>query len=401
MTALTTATERQTIEMPAVQTRLNAEEEQILLQVLREAPTLATGPQGEAFEQEFAAFNGSGDAVALNSCSSALEVAALLSGVGKGDEVIIPAHTFVSSAVPFARGGAKIVWADIDPATAVLSAGSVERLITRRTKVVVVVHLYGLPADMDAILALTEPRGIKVVEDCAQAPAARFRGRRVGSFGHYGCFSFHTHKNINTLGEGGMLTTRTVEDAVLGRKLRWMGNWPFEQERERYWLPAMGNVAAPMAGQWPFNFCLGEPNAAVGRALIKRVDAINQQRRTQAARFLGALEDHPELRFQHVASDREHAYHLMAARYQAPAGVSRDDLIALLFEKYQLKTLVQYWPLNRTPLFQQFGFDRADVPECDGWFDNMISFPWWSDMLEATVDDMAERTAAALTELRA
>ena len=389
------------IEMPAVQTRLTSDEEQILLRVLREGATLATGPEGEAFEQEFAAFAGSDGAVAVNSCSSALELSAVLCGVGKGDEVIIPAHTFVSSAVPFARRGAKIVWADIDPDTAVLSASSVERLLTKRTKAIVVVHLYGLPADMDAILALAEPRGIKVVEDCAQAPGARYRGRRVGAIGHFGCFSFHTHKNINTLGEGGMLTTRAEEDAVSARKLRWMGNWPFEEERKRYWVPAMGNVAPPMADQWPYNFCLGEPNAAVGRSLIKRVDSINEQRRKQAARILAALTDCPQLQFQKVPDDREHAYHLLAARYDAPAGTTRDDLIQHLLDRYQLKTIVQYWPLHRTPLFQQFGFDRAEVPESDRWFDNMISFPWWSDMPDATIDDMAERIVAAIGDVSA
>ena len=198
-----TAQDLQRIEMIGVQTRLNEAEEQALLKVLREANSLATGPEGEALEKEFAAYLDSGDAVALSSCSSALELSAILTGLGEGDEVIIPAHTFVATAVPFGRTGATIKWADIDSETRNVSAESIESLISDKTKVIVAVHLYGLPCEMDAIMALADKHNIYVVEDCAQAPGARYKGKCVGSIGHFGCFSFHTHKNINTLGEGG------------------------------------------------------------------------------------------------------------------------------------------------------------------------------------------------------
>jgi len=391
----------QLLTMPGVQTRLNAEEEQVLLDVLREADTLSTGPQAEAFEREFAEFTGCADAVALSSCSSALELAAVLSGIGPGDEVILPVHTFVSTAVPFARHGTTLRWADIDPDTRVISAESVRSLLTSKTRIVVVVHLYGLPADMDAIMALAEKHDLIVVEDCAQAPGARYKGRRVGSIGQFGCFSFHTHKNITTLGEGGMLTVRDGDHAVAARRLRWMGNWPFEEQGDRYWQPAMGNLVEPVPGRWPVNYCMGEPNAAVGRLLIKRLDAINEQRRRQARRFIAALAEYPELVFQAVPDGCEHAYHLMSARYDGRAyGKTRDDLIETLFTKYHVKPVVQYWPLYRSELFGKFGFGQADVPEADRFFDNMLSFPWWSDMSEETLDEMADRTRRALEELR-
>ena len=254
--------------MPGVQTRLNAEEEQALLRLLREANTLSAGPEGEAFEREFAAFTGAADAVAVCSCTAALELAAVLSGVGPGDEVILPAHTFVSSAVPFARTGATLRWTDLDPDTRLISPASVASLVTPRTRVVVVVHLYGLSADMDALMAIAREQGLMVAEDCAQAPGARYKGKRVGSFGDFGCFSFH-------------------------------------------------------------------------------------------------------------------------------------DLIDLLYRKYRVKCIVQYWPLYRSELFRSLGHGEADVPETDRFFDNMISFPWWSDMADEVLDDMAERTRSALAELRA
>ncbi len=399
---MTTATDLKTIKMPGVQTRLNEEEEQALLKVLREANTLATGPEGAAFEEEFAEFIGTPDAVAVNSCSSALELAAILSEIGPDDEVIMPAHTFVATAVPFARHGVTIKWADIDPATRVISVKSIEKLISDKTKVIVVVHLYGLTADMEPIMELAEKHNIIVVEDCAQAPGARYKGKRVGSIGHFGCFSFHTHKNMNTLGEGGMLTVQDPKYATAARKLRWMGNWPFEYEREKYWKPAMGNIVEPIPGRWPANYCMGEPNAAVGRLLLKRLDNINEQRQRQAERFRAAFKDYPELSFQAIPEGAEHVYHLMTARYDGSKyGKNRDDLIDILYKKYNLMGIVQYWPLNRSELFEKFGWGDAEIPETDAFFDNMISFPWWSDMSDELIDDMAERTKSALDELRA
>jgi dTDP-4-amino-4,6-dideoxygalactose transaminase len=393
------------ISASRVQTRLTAEEEQVLLRVLREADTLALGvgaPENDAFERDFRAFVGCADAVAVNSCSSALELAAILSGLGPSDEVILPAHTFVATAVPFGRTGATVRWADIDPDTRVISAASVARLITSRTKAVVAVHLYGLPADMDALLALAAKHQLTVVEDCAQAPGALYRARQVGSLGHFGCFSFHTSKNMQTLGEGGMLTVRDPRHAVQARRLRWMGIWSWEGgPRAKDWVPAGNNLVEPIPGRWPGNYCMGEANAAVGRQMLKRLDRINRQRRHQAAHFHIALEDYPELVFQRVPEGCEHAYHLMAARYDgALYGKHRDDLMLLLRDKYQLRCIAQYWPLNRSELFRKFGFGEADVPESDRFYDNMISFPWWSDMSDELLDDMAERTRNALDELR-
>lgn len=392
---------RQLIQMPGVQTRLTDAEEQTLLRVLREANTLATGPEGEAFEKEFAALIGCPDAVALTSCSSALELSAILSGLKPGDEVILPAHTFVASAVPFGRTGATLRWADMDPDTRLLTADTIAPLITPQTKVVVVVHLYGLTADMDPIMALAEKHHLIVVEDCAQAPGARYKGRRVGSMGHFGCFSFHTHKNITTLGEGGMLTVRDKQHGIQARRMRWMGNWPFEGDHKEYWKPAMNNVIEPISGRWPVNYCMGEPNAAVGRLLIKRLDQVNEQRRKQAKRFQGALADYPELAFQKIPTGCEHVYHLMSARYDGSTyGKNHDDLIRLLDEKYQVKCLVQYWPLYRTELFRKFGFQQAKVPQTDRYFDNMIGFPWWSGMSDERLNDMADRVRCALEELK-
>ncbi len=386
------------LEMPAVQTRHTEDEIQAAVRAMRDGKTYSQGEELKAFESEFAAYLGAPSAVGLSSATGALELAAMIAKVGPGDEVVMPAHTFVASAVPFARTGAKLVWADIDPATRTINVETVRKCLSPRTRVVVVVHLYGLCAEVEPIAALCREHGVLVVEDCAQAPGAERHGRKAGTIGDFGCFSFHTHKNMTTLGEGGMLVCRNPEHDIAARKMRWMGNWPFEQQREKYWLPAMGNIVEPLPGVWPANYCLGEIQCAVGRATLKRLDAINDNRRQQAARFRAALADCPELAFQEVSEPRAHVYHLLSARVD---GIDRDALIERLYTKYEIKAIVQYIPLYRTPLFHAFGYDKAVCPDSDRYFDRMISFPWWTQMPEPMLDYMAASTRSAVTELRA
>jgi len=395
------------IEMPAVQTRLNDAEEAELLRVVREGASYAIGvggkggAEGEAFEQAFTEMMGCNDAVSVNSCSSALELTAMISGLGPDHEVVLPAHTFVASAVPFARTGATLRWADIDPRSWVVSAETLASCITERTKLLLVVHLYGMPADMDAIMALAENHNVLVVEDCAQAPGARYRGRRVGTFGNFACFSFHSHKNINSMGEGGMLVARDPEHALQARQMRWMGTWPFETKRGRDWLPFVHDIVKPSTGCWPHNYCMGEANAAVGRKMLERLDSINADRRRAASRFQAALSEFPELIFAEPPDDCEHVHYLLPARYDGEAhGKHRDDLIELLREKYRLKAVVHGWPLYRTELFNNNGFGVANVPETDRLFDNIIGFPWWTGMNDDVIDEMAERVGSALVDMR-
>ncbi len=385
------------VEMPSVQSRHTEEEIQAVVRAMRECKTYTQGEELKAFEKEFAAYLGAAHAIGVSSCTSALELAAMVSEAGEGTEVVMPAHTFVSSAVPFARTGARLVWADIEPETRVLSVDTIRPCLTERTRVVLVTHLYGLYADMEPIVELCKERGIQVVEDCAQSPGAELGGKKAGTFGDFGCFSFHTHKNMTTMGEGGMLVFRSEKDADTARKLRWMGHAPFEEPRERYWVPAMGNLVQGRAGVWPINCCLGEMQAAVGRVVLKRLDGINEQRREQAERFRTALADCPELGFQKVTERLSHVYHLMGVRID---GVDRDDFIALLYDKYEIKCLVHYIPLYRTPLFKAFGLGEADCPNSDAFFDHGVGFPWWSGMPDDVLDYMAESVRAALSELK-
>jgi len=392
----------QKIDYRPIQTRHRRDVEETVIRLIREAKSYTMGEEVKAFEKEFAEFMGGKAAVALSNCTAALELSAVLCRVRPGDEVIVPAHTFVSSAVPFARRGAKLVWADIDPHARVISIDTVAPLVTSKTKVIVCVHLMGLTVDMDPILRLAKERNIAVVEDCAQAPGALYKGRRVGTLGRFGCFSFHTQKNVTALGEGGMLLCASEEDAEIARKLRWMGNWPFDPNRPRYWEPAMADlVPCGIEGEWPYKFCISEFNAAVGRIELKRLDEINASRQAQAAKLISGLSDVEELSFQKVAPGCEHVYHMMPVKYDgSKTGKTRSDLLELMYNEYGIKCYVHYAPLYRFALFREMGCGDANCPVTDEYFDSMYGYPWWTEMPEEILDRYIESTREACKRLR-
>lgn len=372
-----------------------------VVEVMRGSDPLTQGRHQAEFEQRFSDYTGSPHAFAVATATAALELSALLCDLKAGDEVVLPAHTFAASAIPFARTGAKLVWADIDPDTRVVTADTLRSCLTERTKVIIVVHLYGLVCDMDPILELAASRGIKLVEDAAQAIGSAYKGRQAGSMGDFGCFSFHTHKNITTLGEGGMLTVRDPALASLVPGLRHNGMRAYSGDRPHYWIPAMSDVDFDIAGLWPYNFCIGEVQCALGVKLLDRLDAINAERARRAARFRQAMEPFPELVLQSEPEGCGHSWHLLAARYDGHlVGRHRDDLIGMLFLEYGVKTVVQYHPLYRYPMFQKAGFGEANCPETDRFFDNMISFPFQQWMPEDQFEEMITLVSAALRRLR-
>lgn len=381
--------------------RYTRDEVAAVVEAMRGADPQTQGPRQAAFERVFSAVMGAPHCFALSSATAALELTALLCRLKPGDEVVLPAHTFAATAIPFARTGAKLVWADIDPDTRVVTAETLSARITPRTKVLIVVHLYGLVADMDPILSLAKKKGLLVVEDAAQSIGARYKGRRSGTLGDFGCYSFHTHKNISTLGEGGMLVVKDPRLAALVPGLRHNGVRPYPEPREKYWVPAMSDVDFDIEGVWPYNFCIGEAQCALGTKLLERMDHINDQRRRRAHAIMDALKDVPELRFQAQPDGCEHAHHLLAARYDGAAfGAHRDNLIGRLILKHRVKPVVQYYPLYRYPLFRKAGFGTAGCPNTDSFFDNMISFPFQNWLTEAQVDRMVSAIRESCAYLR-
>lgn len=351
------------------------EEIRTVVDVMQNSDPMTQGRHQKEFEAKFANLHASPHAFAMATGTAALEIAAILCDLKPGDEVILPAHTFAATAIPFARTGAKLVWADIEPKTFVMSADTIRPLITPKTKVIVVVHLYGLMVDMREVMKLANEHEIRVVEDAAQSLGATLDCRMAGSWGDFGCFSFHGHKNISTLGEGGALLVRDSKLAAHIPGLRHNGVRSFAEPREKYWIPAMSNVDFDLEGVWPYNFCIGEVQCALATKLLERIESINQDRRARARRIKGALQDYPELEFQKVEDEKSTSFHLLAARFNMP-GFHRDELIERLAKEHRVKSVVQYYPLYRYPLFIRGGFGTANCPETDAFFDNMISLPF-------------------------
>lgn len=360
---------------------------------------LTQGPNVQQFEQSFADYLGVDKAFATMSCAHALDIAAMLSGIQVGDEVIIPAHTYCASALAFARRGAVIKWADIDPNSLTMSPDSMRQLYTDKTKAIVLVHLYGLLSPhVQEIADFATQKGILLIEDCAQALGATLKGRHCGTFGDIGCYSFHAQKNLTTLGEGGMIIVRAHNLAAKVPGLRLNGHTPYAEKPE-YWLPAMSNVDQDIEGIWPMKSTMTEVQAVVGRLVLGRLNDLTAQRRARGLAFREVMREFPELHFQAIHSAEAHSHHLLPARYDGTER-TRDDLIRILSVEYGIKAIVQYNPLYRYDLFRKMGYGQADVPETDRFFDNMVSFPFSVEISEPDFVYLTDSVRAALQRLR-
>ncbi len=387
---------------PSRQHKYTEEEIAAVVDVMRNAETQTQGDYLEKFEADFKQFTGANYAFGVNNCTNALRLAGILSGIGPGDEVIIPAYTYCATAIPFADMGAKIVWADNDPDTWVIDPKDIERKITKKTKAIVAVHLLGMPCDMMEILRISRKHNIRVIEDCAQALDCRIYGQHVGTFGDFGCFSFHAAKTMTTLGEGGMLTVRDERDAVLVPGIRHNGLRAFEGPRgDRFWVPAMSCVDEDIHGVWPKNYCLGEAQSALGSVQLKSIIENNEILIEQDRKIKALLKDVPEIEFAQIPEGGRYAVHQYIMHYNdLGCGKTRDDLLDIMTQKHRVRCIVQYYPLYRSPLFQKNGQGEFDCPVVEGWWDNSFSFPWWLGIPDETIEYMCASLKAAVEELR-
>ncbi|MCR5561844.1 MAG: DegT/DnrJ/EryC1/StrS family aminotransferase [Desulfovibrio sp.] len=383
--------------------RYTEEEIATVVDAMRNAEPLTQARHLQDFESKFARYQGvaEGSCFAVMNGCAALEMSAQLCRFKPGDEVVIPSHTFTASCYPYIKHGGHVVWADIDLATRVVTAETIERVMTPKTKAVVVVHLYGYVADMPAIVSLCKERGVILIEDTAQTIGSELGGVKAGAFGDMAIFSFHSHKNLTTLGEGGMLYVRDPKLAALVPGLRHNGHCAYDFERPDYWKPAMGNVDVPtIDGEMlmPSNYSLGEVECALGAKMLERIDTINDEKRCRAMRFIDGLSDWPELEFHRVPT-RRHNYHLLAARMTSGTE-KRDAFMRAMYEKKGVKCVVQYIPLDRYDFYTRLGYGRADCPNADTFFDTMISFPFQHWMPEDQFQYMLGAARAVMESLR-
>ncbi len=383
--------------------RYTEEEIAVVAEAMRNAEPLTQGRHLAEFESAFARYQGveQGSCFAVMNGVSALELTAQLCRFKPGDEVVIPSHTFTASAYPYVKKGATLKWCDVDLHTHVATAETIARAMTPKTRAVVVVHLYGYVADMPAIARLCRERGVVLIEDTAQAIGAEIDGQKAGTFGDMAIFSFHSHKNLTTLGEGGMVWIRDRKLWPLLPMLRHNGHCAYGYDRPDYWKPAMGNVDMPMLdGEMlqPNNYSLGEVECALGTKLLERIDAINDAKRARAMQFIDALKDYPELEFLREDS-RRHNYHLLVARMTAGPAM-RDAFMRAMHDEKGIKCVVQYIPLNRYDYYKKLGLGEADCPNGDLFFDTMVSFPFQLWMSDEDFSYMAASARDVLESLR-
>lgn len=376
--------------------RYTQDEIAVVVEAMQNADPLTQGKYRDAFEKKFCEYNGNEYAFSLNNATSALELSAQLCLFKDSDEIVAPSHTFTSSVYPFVKKGAKVVWADIDLDSRVVTLESIKKCVNPKTKAIVVVHLYGfIIPDIQKIADFAKENNILLIEDVAQAMGTSIEGKKAGTFGNFGIFSFHSHKNITTLGEGGMLTVKEKKYADIIPMLRHNGHCGFDYEREHYWQPAMGDLDLPsLDGEnlFPNNYCLGEVECALGAKLLDRIDEMNAQKRERAVKFIDALKEFDDLIFHRVEDDR-HNYHLLVAYVK---NSKRDEIMKKLVYDKKIKCVVQYYPLNRYPLYQKLGFGEANCPNADEFFDNMISFPFQHWMSDEDFDYMLQSTKEVL-----
>jgi dTDP-4-amino-4,6-dideoxygalactose transaminase len=319
------------------------------------------GPEVAAFEQEVGALIGCDFALGCASGSDALLLALMALDVGPGDEVITPAFTFVATAGSVARLRAKPVFMDVDPETYNIDAKQLAKLITPRTKAIIPVHLFGLAADMDAIMSTARERGIAVIEDAAQAIGAQYKGRRVGSIGTFGCFSFFPSKNLGGAGDGGLITTNDPVLADTLKVLRVHGS------RSKYEYEKLG-----------MNSRLDALQAAILRVKLKHLESWAEGRRRNADRYRELFAEYDllsRITLPKATADAVHVYNQFTIRVRA-----RDALKKHL-QQSGIPTEIYYpHPLHLQPAFRGLGHERGSLPFTEAVAQEVLSLPIFPEL---------------------
>lgn len=330
------------------------------------------GEEVEQFEHAFAEYCGVRHCVGLNSGTSALHLALLAAGVGPGDEVITSANTFIATVEAISYVGATTVFADIDPATANIDPAQIEQAITKRTRAIIPVHLYGRPANLGAITKIAADHGLLLIEDACQAHGASYCGKRVGGFGHSAAFSFYPGKNLGAYGEGGALTTNDDEVAKLARALRSHG------ETTRYLHKYVG-----------YNYRMDGIQAAVLNVKLRHLEDWTSKRQHFAALYRETLAD-ARVTLPEDSPEAECVYHLFVA-YVAGRDEVRKDL-----EERGVQTAVHYpRPVHLQQAFAHFGYKEGSLPHTEQACQTVMSMPLYP---EITVEQV-KYAASCLAEI--
>jgi len=325
------------------------------------------GSEVAAFEEEFATYTQAQYGIGVNTGTSALHLALLAAGIGPGDEVITVPFTFVATVAAIYYTGATPVFVDIDPRTFTIDVKAIEAAITDKTKAILPVHLYGQPADMDPILDIAKRHGLVVIEDAAQAHGAEYKGKRVGSIGDMGCFSFYPGKNLGAYGEGGMVVTSNPEYT---RTIRMLRDWGAEQKYQHV-----------LKG---YNFRLEGIQGAVLRVKLRHLEAWTEARRAAAAHYNELMSDSGVATPEAMPYAR-HVYHIYAIRTQ-----QRSEWQQALQDK-GIQTGIHYpIPVHLLPAYADLGYTKGDFPHSEQAANEVLSLPMFAELSPAQCKEVSK-----------
>ncbi len=352
-----------------------------VVRVLRTSQ-LSLGPVLGEFERGFAEYVGASHAVAVSSGTAGLHLALLALGIGAGDEVIVPSFTFIAAANAIRYVGAVPVFVDIDPVTLNMDAACVERAITPLTRALMVVHTFGCPADLGALLEIAGRHRLKVIEDACEAIGAEYLGRKVGTFGDAGVFAYYPNKQITT-GEGGMVVARDAEIAATLRSLRNQGRRPTDD-----WLEH---------SELGYNYRISEMNCALGLAQLRRVDSILEQRRMVAEEYDSRLRDCPDLVLPLLAvPQRVVSWFVYVVRLSARfTAADRDAVREILIER-GMGCGRYFAPIHRQAAYRSLHAAAVRLPVTEFQAERTLALPFFNRI---TSEQIAEVCGALLGAL--
>jgi dTDP-4-amino-4,6-dideoxygalactose transaminase len=350
-----------TIPMVDLKVQYEAIKEEIdnaVLGVIRSAHFIL-GPNGKTLEEEIARYHGVKHAVAVASGTDALHLALLAAGIRRGDEVITTPFTFIATAEVISYIGAVPVFVDIDPDSFNLDVAKIEPAITKKTKAIIPVHLYGQPADMDGIMNVAQKHGLKVVEDCAQSFGAELHGKKTGTFGDFGCFSFFPSKNLGCYGDGGMVITDDAKAADYLQSLRNHGS------RIRYYHDEVG-----------YNSRLDEIQAAVLRIKFRNIDAYNTKRRENALLYNESLAAVKGIKTPSEREGAQHVYHQYTIKIK-----DRDSVKRKLDAGSETSSMIYYpVPLHLQAAYRNLGQKPGSLPHAERVAQEVLSLPIYPEL---------------------